>query len=60
MPTYLRQDLPASVTDAQVAKYFGNIKTIRAVGWGNPIRDGAISACTFSFPAFRAIARGVD
>jgi len=44
MPKYLRQELPVSVTDAQVTKYFGNIKTIRAVGWDSPIRDGAIRA----------------
>ena len=44
MPKYLRQELPASVTNAQVTKYFGNIKTIRAVAWDSPIRDGAIRA----------------
>ncbi|KAK1227971.1 hypothetical protein PQX77_009018 [Marasmius sp. AFHP31] len=44
MPTLLRERLPASVTDAQVTKFFGNIRTIRVYSYDDPIRQGAISA----------------
>lgn len=44
MPTNLRNELPASVSDAQVAKFFGNIRAIRAYDYNSDIRQGAIRA----------------
>ncbi|THU81737.1 MFS general substrate transporter [Dendrothele bispora CBS 962.96] len=40
----LRTYLPSTVTDAQVTKFFGNIKAIRAYDLNDPIRQGAIVA----------------
>jgi len=44
MPMYLREYLPASTTDEEIAVFFGNIKTIRAYAFDSPIRQGAIQA----------------
>lgn len=44
MPAYLRRELPASVTDAQVAEYFGAITSIKALPWDSPVRQGAVRA----------------
>lgn len=45
MPVYLRQELPASVSNADVRKYFGNIRTIKTLAFDSPTRLGAIAAC---------------
>ncbi|TRM59391.1 major facilitator superfamily domain-containing protein [Schizophyllum amplum] len=44
MPAYLREELPASVNDTQVLKFFGNIKLIRVYDYDSEIRQGAIRA----------------
>jgi hypothetical protein len=44
MPANLRRYLPASVTDAQVKKFYSNIKTIRTYAYDSDIRQGAITA----------------
>ncbi|KIK69351.1 hypothetical protein GYMLUDRAFT_80634 [Collybiopsis luxurians FD-317 M1] len=44
MPTFLREYLPASTTDAQITKFFGNIKLIRAYDIDSEVRQGAIRA----------------
>lgn len=44
MPTYLRQYLPASVSDAQVLEFFEDITTIRDYPMDSAIRQGAIKA----------------
>ncbi|KIY43665.1 MFS general substrate transporter [Fistulina hepatica ATCC 64428] len=44
MPQYLREYLPANVTDAQVETFFGNIRAIREYDIDDPIRQGAIRA----------------
>ena len=44
MPNYLRQELPSSVSDAQVTKYFNKMTLIRSVPWDSPVRTGAITA----------------
>lgn len=44
MPGQLRANLPDSVSDAQVAKFFGNIRAIRAYDMNSEIRQGAITA----------------
>lgn len=44
MPGVLRDHLPAEVPDAQVTKYFKNIRLIRELPIGSPTRQGAINA----------------
>ncbi|KAK7045369.1 hypothetical protein VNI00_007618 [Paramarasmius palmivorus] len=44
MPKLLRQELPSSVTDAQVKTFFGTIRKIRDYAFEDPIRQGAILA----------------
>lgn len=44
MPAQLRKYLPDSVSDAQVMKFFGNIKAIRQYDYDSEIRQGAITA----------------
>ncbi|KAG7087766.1 hypothetical protein E1B28_013707 [Marasmius oreades] len=44
MPGLLRQNLPNTVSNAQVTSFFKNIRTIRQYGASNPIRAGAIVA----------------
>ncbi|KAL0569960.1 hypothetical protein V5O48_012001 [Marasmius crinis-equi] len=44
MPGLLRERLPSSVTNAQVTKFFGNIKAIRTYDYDDPVRQGAIAA----------------
>lgn len=44
MPKQLREQLPASVSDAQVMEYFGSITSVRALEYDSPVRQGAIKA----------------
>jgi hypothetical protein len=44
MPKNLRTYLPSNVSDAQITKFFGNIKLIRAYDFDDPIHQGAIVA----------------
>lgn len=44
MPVALRQYMPAEVSDAQIARYFGNMRLIRALPIDGPVRQGAIEA----------------
>lgn len=44
MPKYLREYLPDSVSDKQISKFFGNIKSIRSYDYDSEIRQGAITA----------------
>ncbi|EEB97156.1 hypothetical protein MPER_03577 [Moniliophthora perniciosa FA553] len=44
MPKFLREEVPSSVTNAQIRTFFGDIKKIRAYAFEDPIRQGAIVA----------------
>ncbi|KAL1710002.1 major facilitator superfamily domain-containing protein [Schizophyllum commune] len=44
MPVYLREELPSSVNDTQVLKFFSNIKLIKVYDYDSEIRQGAIRA----------------
>ena len=45
MPAQLRQHLPSSATNADVKKFFGNIRVIRTLyDYDDPMRQGAIEA----------------
>lgn len=44
MPKRLRAHLPASVSDEQVATFYGSITSIRAYPYESEIRQGAIAA----------------
>lgn len=44
MPMQLREHLPKTVTNKDVTKYFGNIRSIRTLPFDSPIRQGAIEA----------------
>lgn len=56
MPVYLRQELPASVSNADVRKYFGNIRTIKTLAFDSPTRLGAIAACMSTILLYRSTA----
>lgn len=44
LPGYLREFMPASVSDEQVLLYFGDVNSIRALPWGSPERNAGIRA----------------
>ncbi|VDB83410.1 unnamed protein product [Peniophora sp. CBMAI 1063] len=44
MPVNLRQYVPASVNDTQVAEFYADITLIRAYDFDDPVRQGAIEA----------------
>ncbi|KZV71867.1 hypothetical protein PENSPDRAFT_650291 [Peniophora sp. CONT] len=44
MPGNLREFLPASVNDTQVAEFYADITLIRAYDFNDPVRQGAIEA----------------
>lgn len=44
MPTNLRQFLPASVNDTEVASFFADITTIKEYDFGSVVREGATKA----------------